>query len=593
LGSAYAKHQYYANGWLNTTIGSFFSSTYVYNARGLLKRLTNQTGNSGPVSSEFTEMTYDAAGNRLGLTAFIPAQGKAPSASRTQTFSYDEAGQRDVLLSEISAGGGSYSENYTNRFAYDPAYNPTQIRSGALIPYNRDNQRTSTGFRHDGNGNPLDYAGGTFVSGTAFSYDAENRLSQIVSRSAEQNLSAAYGYDGLRGWRETPIQGKLFFLYDETGFSQTPLLELSASGQVIAANGFAADGWRGRYYPQGSNGYNAWYYSFDPQGNVVQRKAEGYTTWPVYDTVLYDAYGMSSGDFWTFANQGSPHKDPVGFGGQWGYFTEWETKPNTTGDVGPSLLLLTHRYYDPATGRFVNRDPIGYDGGINLYTFAGGNPVNKTDASGLRPLTQNDINTLRKLYTFLSNSEVIDLSGNAERRLTLAINEIKRAIDFVPTGTEDPASLRALFWGINQLGNTDWETTGTFSLAGFTACEPGDPTRCNYFVAGAFIDGAGANNWPGFSRLSYTKRRYEYRPVTANTLAGGGILPHLIMTYGGPEPGDIVSFRSPKDSGHTSLYLGAGLLIYHGGSGLIKVGTFGANADYGDHNGSVTRRFVP
>ena len=71
-----------------------------------------------------------------------------------------------------------------------------------------------------------------------------------------------------------------------------------------------------------------------------------------------------------------------GFGGQFGYFTEWESKPNTTGDPGPSLLLLTHRYYDPATGRFVNRDPIGYDGGINLYTFAGGNPVNKTDPDG-------------------------------------------------------------------------------------------------------------------------------------------------------------------------------------------------------------------
>ena len=41
------------------------------------------------------------------------------------------------------------------------------------------------------------------------------------------------------------------------------------------------------------------------------------------------------------------------------------------------------RYYSPALGRFVSRDPIGYDGGINLYAYCGGDPVNYRDPEGL------------------------------------------------------------------------------------------------------------------------------------------------------------------------------------------------------------------
>ena len=46
--------------------------------------------------------------------------------------------------------------------------------------------------------------------------------------------------------------------------------------------------------------------------------------------------------------------------------------------------MLTHRYYDPTTGRFINRDPTGYGGGPNLYAYAGGNPVNFSDPTGLK-----------------------------------------------------------------------------------------------------------------------------------------------------------------------------------------------------------------
>jgi uncharacterized protein RhaS with RHS repeats len=44
---------------------------------------------------------------------------------------------------------------------------------------------------------------------------------------------------------------------------------------------------------------------------------------------------------------------------------------------------MRNRYYDPATGQFTQGDPIGLAGGMNLYGFAGGDPVNFSDPFGL------------------------------------------------------------------------------------------------------------------------------------------------------------------------------------------------------------------
>jgi RHS repeat-associated protein len=51
---------------------------------------------------------------------------------------------------------------------------------------------------------------------------------------------------------------------------------------------------------------------------------------------------------------------------------------------GVELHYMRNRLYEPRTGRFLSEDPIGLDGGINLYTFAGNDPVNGTDPTGLK-----------------------------------------------------------------------------------------------------------------------------------------------------------------------------------------------------------------
>jgi RHS repeat-associated protein len=52
-------------------------------------------------------------------------------------------------------------------------------------------------------------------------------------------------------------------------------------------------------------------------------------------------------------------------------------------DMETGLIYYGHRYYDPNQGRFINRDPIGEAGGINLYGMVRNNLVNAVDFLGL------------------------------------------------------------------------------------------------------------------------------------------------------------------------------------------------------------------
>ena len=321
LNNNWLAAQQYANGVV---------CQYAYNRRGFLNDLTHYAS-SGTLLSDFGAMVYDVGRQpaHQGRHRF-PARPAATAARPpTPTTSRTNSSQEQSTLT-----GG-----YNNAFSYDPAGNPLSFK-GKQHGFNADNQFTDTGFAYDGEGNPTTY------NGTALTFDPEDHMTSFGSA-----LTAGYRADGLRAWKQT-ANGTTYFIYDGI----TPVLEMDGTGNVTAVNTFGANGLISRHTASGSV-----FYTFDPQGSIAQRLD---ATGNLLATSAFDAFGAGSST--------TAASDPFGYGAQWGYYTDAET----------GLLLLGHRYYDPASGRFLTRDPIGYAGGINLYAYAANRVPVMNDPSG-------------------------------------------------------------------------------------------------------------------------------------------------------------------------------------------------------------------
>lgn len=106
-------------------------------------------------------------------------------------------------------------------------------------------------------------------------------------------------------------------------------------------------------------GTNIYYYHADGLGSITSlSNASGS---PV-QTYTYDSFGNIT--------QTGSISQPYAFTGR-----EYDSE---TG-----MYFYRARYYDPKVGRFVTKDPIGFEGGdVNLYNYVFANPVNLNDPSG-------------------------------------------------------------------------------------------------------------------------------------------------------------------------------------------------------------------
>ena len=220
-------------------------------------------------------------------------------------------------------------------------------------------------FTSDANGNVL--ADGV----RTYEWDAENRLVGVTGTFG----TVKWAYDGF----SRRVTQKDYSPGVDPGTGTPQETWLYWDGAVLVAG----RGWKGyRQYFENGEEQRAYanpatveavlHYARDHLGSVrevfdgtgVQRARYEYTP-----------YGERS------ANQitGSPLGSDFGFTGHYHH-------------AGSGLELALYRAYDPELGRWLSRDPIEEEGGINLYGYVGNGPTGEVDEIGLergRPIRSN------------------------------------------------------------------------------------------------------------------------------------------------------------------------------------------------------------
>ena len=97
------------------------------------------------------------------------------------------------------------------------------------------------------------------------------------------------------------------------------------------------------------------------------------------------------------------------------------------------LVLAPFRAYDPALGRWLSPDPITETGGINLYQYSFGSPMNFTDPLGLLPP-----------YGMESGSGLQTGSTQEQARVATGVAEGQQDLEAVAAGTAAVAGVTAV-----------------------------------------------------------------------------------------------------------------------------------------------------
>ncbi|WOO41504.1 RHS repeat-associated core domain-containing protein [Rubellicoccus peritrichatus] len=239
-----------------------------------------------------------------------------------------------------------------------------------------------------------------------YTYDSENRLITMETRAVahsvgvpQRKLEFGYDYLGRRFSKKvyhhdgssfplTPTHSTLF-VYD--GWNLIAELDALAGNAIIKRYYWGLDlsgtdggaGGAGGLYAMVDNttGTERHYFAqYDGNGNLVGWSD---TSGDVAATYEYSPFGEMLAERYAVidpnANPPTTHQPMLGRSG-FRFSTNYY-------DAETGMYYYGYRYYNPQMGRFINRDPIGFAGGTNLYGFVGNNTPNAVDVRGLTSVT--------------------------------------------------------------------------------------------------------------------------------------------------------------------------------------------------------------
>lgn len=499
-------------GALSRASNTHAALNYDYDLEG---RITDQTQTVAGVSYN-QAYAYNAGGERTTQTY--------PSGLSLVT-SYDETGRIESLNLESGSGTTSilnkleWQGPLLKSITYGNGITETQSfdRNGRLIARNQDELATlSLSYTLQSNIATTEYTLNGNISAASFTYDALNRLTQ----EAKASSTDTYSYDA-NGNRLTKNSDNYLYSTNSNRLSDynSQTIEQDASGNTLNEGNRSFTYNTMNRMASVSIGGSTTSYRYNSSGQRITKTLES-------GEQIHFVYGLSGELLGEYTNSGQRireyiyrqstglpllvaqieadgsitylHTDHLGTPRYatnnskalvWSWLSDGfgSTLPNEDVDGDGNLTTVNIRFpgqyfdsesglhynyyrdYDPRTGRYIQSDPIGLDGGLNTYAYVDGNPLSYIDPLGLcrgcrqgqpnarRPswepaVTGQARSLIREIQRYESGFRYETVSSNGVRYTNRDVRSLQETLTRHETSGSCPSPVNMSPWGAGRRG---------------------------------------------------------------------------------------------------------------------------------------------